>query len=87
MASKPKVSASTEPRTYRLTANERRAALLAEITNKQSELKREAAQRRAQRAAEAGGTAEAKGKGKGKGNTPDVSASGKPAGARQSHPG
>ncbi len=50
MAKKNKVSVSTEPKTYRLTTNERRAARLAEISNQQSELKREAAERRARRA-------------------------------------
>ncbi|MGI8413327.1 MAG: hypothetical protein ACR2LV_08275 [Solirubrobacteraceae bacterium] len=38
---------------YRLSANERRAARLAEVANKQADLKREAAQRRAERAAKA----------------------------------
>jgi hypothetical protein len=52
MARKNKVNVSTEPNTYRLSANERRAARLAEISNKQAELKREAAERRAKRAKE-----------------------------------
>jgi hypothetical protein len=53
MAPKNKVSVSSEPNTYRLSANERRAARLAEISNKQGDLKREAAERRARRAVEA----------------------------------
>jgi hypothetical protein len=52
MAPKNKVSVSTDSQTYRLSANERRAARVAEIANKQSELKREAAERRAKRAKE-----------------------------------
>jgi len=52
MASKNKVSVSTDPNAYRLSANERRAARAAEIANKQGELKREAAERRAKRANE-----------------------------------
>jgi hypothetical protein len=50
MAPKNKVSVSTDSQTYRPSANERRAARVAEIANKQSELKREAAERRAKRA-------------------------------------
>jgi len=50
MAPKNKVSVSTDSQTYRLSANERRAARVAEIANKQGELKREAAERRAKRA-------------------------------------
>jgi hypothetical protein len=53
MASKHKITVSTSPTSYRLSSNERRAARLAEIANKQSDLKREAAERRAKRAAEA----------------------------------
>lgn len=52
MAAKHKVSVSTDPQTYRLSANERRAARAAEIANKQGQLKREAAERRAKRAKE-----------------------------------
>ena len=53
MATKHKVTVSTSPTNYRLSSNERRAARLAEIANKQGDLKREAAERRAKRAAEA----------------------------------
>jgi hypothetical protein len=49
MAAKKEVKGSVEPR-YRLSATERRAARLAEIANKQADLKREAAERRAKRA-------------------------------------
>jgi hypothetical protein len=59
MARKNKVSVSTEPNKYRLSSNERRAARLAEIANKQAELKREAAERRAKRAMDAGGKSSA----------------------------
>jgi hypothetical protein len=50
MAAKKDVKASVEPTRYRLSATERRAARLAEIANKQADLKREAAERRAKRA-------------------------------------
>jgi hypothetical protein len=53
MAARHKVTVSTAPSTYRLNSNERREARLAEIANKQSELKREAAERRAKRAEQA----------------------------------
>jgi hypothetical protein len=53
MAAKHKVTVSTAPSTYRLSSNERREARLAEIANKQSDLKREAAERRAKRAEQA----------------------------------
>jgi hypothetical protein len=53
MPSKHKITVSTTPTTYRLSSNERRAARLAEIANKQGDLKREAAERRAKRATEA----------------------------------
>jgi hypothetical protein len=52
MASKHKVTVSTEPSIYRLSASERRAARTAEIANQQGELKREAAERRAKRESE-----------------------------------
>jgi hypothetical protein len=47
-----KVSVTTETNTYRLSANERREARFAEISNKQADLKREAAERGAKRANE-----------------------------------
>ena len=53
MAPRHKVTHSTAPTNYRLSSEERRAARLAEIANKQSDLKREAAERRAKRSAEA----------------------------------
>ena len=48
-----KVRISTETNTYRLSADERRAARFAEVSNKQADLKREAAERGAKRAHEA----------------------------------
>jgi hypothetical protein len=53
MPPRHKVTHSTAPTNYRLSSDERRAARLAEIANKQSDLKREAAERRAKRAAQA----------------------------------
>jgi hypothetical protein len=53
MARKSKVSVSTEPTKHRLSSAERHAVRTAEIANKQSDLKREAAERRAKRAADA----------------------------------
>ena len=53
MAPRHKVTTSTTPTNYRLSSDERRAARLAEIANKQSDLKREAAERRAKRSADA----------------------------------
>ncbi len=53
MASEDAGSRPSAPTRYRLSANERRAARLAEVANKQADLKREAAERRAQRAADA----------------------------------
>jgi hypothetical protein len=53
MAPRHKVTTSTTPTSYRLSSDERRAARLAEIANKQSDLKREAAERRAKRTADA----------------------------------
>jgi hypothetical protein len=50
MAAKHKVITSTLPVTGRLTSAERRAAHIASISNKQAELKQEAAERRAKRA-------------------------------------
>jgi hypothetical protein len=49
MPRKSTVSVSTKPPIYRLSAKERRAARLTEISNKQGELKREASERRAKR--------------------------------------
>ncbi|MGZ4173237.1 MAG: hypothetical protein ACXVQR_02050 [Solirubrobacteraceae bacterium] len=54
MAAKHKVKVSTDPTNRRLTSSERREARLAEISGKQGELKREAAERRAQRASRDG---------------------------------
>jgi hypothetical protein len=54
MASKNQVTVSTDSTKYRLSSTERRAARLAEVANKQADLKREAAERRAKRAREAG---------------------------------
>ena len=58
MADKNKVSFSSRPGTPRLSAKERNAAQAAELANKQSQLKREAAERRAKREAQSadGGT-------------------------------
>jgi hypothetical protein len=53
MAPRHKVTTSTTSTNYRLSSDERRAARLAEIANKQSDLKREAAERRAKRTADA----------------------------------
>jgi len=50
MAAKHKVTVSTQPTNHRLTTAERRAAHIASISNKQAELKQEAADRRAVRA-------------------------------------
>lgn len=54
MAARHKVKVSTDPTNRRLTSSERREARLAEISGKQGELKREAAERRAQRAVQDG---------------------------------
>ena len=54
MARKNKVSLSSEPAKYRLSSAERHALRIAEIAGKQAELKREAAERRAQRAKDGG---------------------------------
>ncbi|MGI8428929.1 MAG: hypothetical protein ACR2OB_06405 [Solirubrobacteraceae bacterium] len=51
MATENKTTRPSEPTRYRLSATERRAARLAEVANKQADLKREAAERRAKRAA------------------------------------
>jgi hypothetical protein len=47
---KNKVTVSVQPANHRPTSAERRAAQVEMISNKQAELKREAAERRAQRA-------------------------------------
>jgi hypothetical protein len=52
MAAKEKVTVSTQPTTRRGTTAERRAAQLASLSTRQAELKQEAADRRAKRAAE-----------------------------------
>jgi hypothetical protein len=54
MATKHKVKVSTAPTRYSLTSAERHAARVAEIANKQGELKRQAAERRAKRARDVG---------------------------------
>jgi hypothetical protein len=59
MAVKRKVSISTGPTNHRQSSSERHAAYVAQIANRQSELKREAAERRAQREAETGDDAAA----------------------------
>ncbi len=50
MAAKNKVTVSTQPTTRRGTTAERRAEHIASLSTKQADLKREAAERRAQRA-------------------------------------
>lgn len=50
MAAKPKVTVSTQPTTRRGTTAERREAHIASLATQQAELKREAAERRAERA-------------------------------------
>ncbi len=51
MAAKQKVTVSVQPTTHRPSAAERRAAHIATVSTQQAELKREAADRRAKRAA------------------------------------
>jgi hypothetical protein len=58
MAPRHKVTTTTTTTNYRLSSDERRAARLAEIANKQSDLKREAAERRAKRTADAAAQAQ-----------------------------
>jgi hypothetical protein len=53
MAPRNKVNVSTGPTIHRMSSKERHAARTAEIANEQSELKQEAAQRRANREADA----------------------------------
>lgn len=50
MAAKHKVSVSIQPTNHRLTTAERRAASIASLSTQQAELKKDAADRRAQRA-------------------------------------
>jgi hypothetical protein len=50
MAAKHKMAVSTQPTNGRTSAAERRAAQIASLSNRQAELKQEAAERRAQRA-------------------------------------
>lgn len=52
MAEQDSARAASGPTSNRLSSKERHAARVAEIANKQSELKREAAERRAKREAE-----------------------------------
>lgn len=75
MATRHKVSVSNDPTKHRLTSNERRAARLAEISNKQGDLKREAAERRAKAAKQAGA----------KGNSSTASGPRRAASARRSN--
>jgi hypothetical protein len=51
MAAKHKVTVSVQPAKHRPTSAERRAAQVEMISTKQADLKREAAERRAKRAA------------------------------------
>ena len=50
MAVKRKLTVSVQPTAHRPNSAERRAAQMAMVSNKQAELKREAAERRAKRA-------------------------------------
>jgi hypothetical protein len=52
MAAKNKVIVTVQPTNRRQTSAERRAAQIASVSNKQAELKQEAAERRAKRASE-----------------------------------
>ncbi len=51
MAAKNKLTVSTQPTNQRPSSAQRRAAQIAAISNKQADLKREAAERAAKRAA------------------------------------
>lgn len=53
MAPSNKLNVSTGPAMQRISAKERHAARVAEVANRQRQLKQEAAQRRAKREAEA----------------------------------
>lgn len=59
MAPKRKVSITTGPTNHRQSSSERHAAYVAQIANRQTELKNEAAARRAMHAAEAAGNSQA----------------------------
>jgi hypothetical protein len=59
MARRNKVNVSTGPTMRRMGSKERHAARVAEVANKQSELKQEAAQRRAKREADAAANSDA----------------------------
>ena len=59
MARSNKLSVSTGPANQRMSSKERHAARVVEVANKQSELKREAAQRRAKREADAAANSDA----------------------------
>jgi hypothetical protein len=58
MATKRKVSISTGPTNHRQSSSERHAAYVAQIANRQTELKNEAAARRAKREVEAAADSE-----------------------------
>jgi hypothetical protein len=72
MAAKHKVTVSTQPTNRRPSSAERQAARMASISNKQAELKQEAAERRARRANQ---------------NAPEASAPRKPAATKHSSSG
>ncbi len=59
MPRRNKVNASTGPTIQRMSSKERHAARVAEVANKQSELKQEAAQRRTKREADAAANSDA----------------------------
>lgn len=56
MAPRSKVTVSVKPVNHRPSSSERRAAQMAALSNQQADLKREAAERREQRAQAAGDT-------------------------------
>jgi hypothetical protein len=57
MAAKHKMTVSTQSTSRRLSSAERHAAAIASLSTQQAELKREAADRRAQRAIKSAGNA------------------------------
>ena len=59
MAGRNNVNVSTGPANQRMSSQERHAARVAEVANKQRELKQEAAQRRAKREADAAANSDA----------------------------
>ena len=59
MARSSKLNVSTGPAIQRMSSKERHAAGVAEVANKQRELKQEAAQRRAKREADAAANSDA----------------------------